>query len=177
VGNIKQQLLMAKEILHRLEIERDSRSLSPAEEWLRRKLKHHILALASLERTVARLRSGLLWLKDGDANTSYFHQHARYKKRKNFIRKLQVGDRLLFEQEDKKEAVWDFFNHLLGTVHYRDSTLNLDAFHSAALNLHDLDQNFSEEEVWNTIKALPSYKAPGPDGYTGRFYKKGLASC
>jgi exonuclease III len=38
VGNIKQQLLMAKEILHRLEIERDSRSLSPSEEWLRRKL-------------------------------------------------------------------------------------------------------------------------------------------
>jgi hypothetical protein len=64
------------------------------------------LALASLEITVARLRSGLLWLKDGDANTSYFHQHARYKKRKNFIGKLQVGDRLLFEQEDKKEAVW-----------------------------------------------------------------------
>jgi hypothetical protein len=64
------------------------------------------LALASLEITVARLRSGLLWLKDGDVNTSYFHQHARYKKRKNFIGKLQVGDRLLFEQEDKKEAVW-----------------------------------------------------------------------
>ena len=73
---------MAKEILHRLEIERDSRSLFPAEEWLRRKLKHHILALASLERTVARLRSGLLWLKEGDANSSYFHQHAIYKKRK-----------------------------------------------------------------------------------------------
>jgi hypothetical protein len=105
------------------------------------------------------------------ANTSHFHRQARYKKRKNFIGKLQVGDRLLFEQEDKKEAVWDFYNHL-GTVSYRDSTLNLNAFHRPALNLHDLDQNFSEEEVWNTIKALPSDKAPGPDGYTGRFYKK-----
>jgi hypothetical protein len=30
---------------------------------------------------------------------------------------------------------------------------------------------FTEEEVWATIKALPSDKAPGPDGYTGRFYK------
>jgi hypothetical protein len=29
VGNIKRQVLMAKEILHRLEIARDSRSLSP----------------------------------------------------------------------------------------------------------------------------------------------------
>jgi hypothetical protein len=78
----------------------------------------------------------------------------------------------LFEQEDKKEAVWDFYNHLLGTVPYRGSILNLDAFHRPALNLHDLDQTFSEEEVCNIIKALPSDKAPGPDGYAGRFYKK-----
>src|SRR5438105_3440973 len=79
---------MAKEILHTLEVARDSRSLSLSEEWLRRRLKHHILALASLERTVARLRSGLLWLKEGDANSSYFHQHARYKKKKNFMAAL-----------------------------------------------------------------------------------------
>jgi hypothetical protein len=28
-----------------------------------------------------------------------------------------------------------------------------------------------EEEAWETIKRLPSDKAPGPDGYTSRFYK------
>ena len=37
--------------------------------------------------------------------------------------------------------------------------------------LDDLEQPISEEEVWNTIKNLPSDKAPGPDGFTGRFYK------
>jgi hypothetical protein len=34
-----------------------------------------------------------------------------------------------------------------------------------------LDAPFSEEEVWNTIKLLSSDKAPGSDGFTGRFYK------
>jgi hypothetical protein len=57
VGNIKLQLEMAKEILHCLEIERDSRQLTENEEWLRKKLKLHCLGLASLERTIARLRS------------------------------------------------------------------------------------------------------------------------
>jgi hypothetical protein len=39
------------------------------------------------------------------------------------------------------------------------------------LDLTELDVVFSEEEIWNTIKSLPSDKAPGPDGFTGRFYK------
>jgi hypothetical protein len=38
-------------------------------------------------------------------------------------------------------------------------------------NLADLDMPFSEEEVWATVKKIPSDKAPGPDGFTGRFYK------
>jgi exonuclease III len=78
VGNVKLQLDMAKEVLHRLEIARDSRALGPEEDWLRRKLKLHCLGLASLERTIARLRSRILYLREGDANTSFFHQQARY---------------------------------------------------------------------------------------------------
>jgi hypothetical protein len=30
---------------------------------------------------------------------------------------------------------------------------------------------FTEEEIWSTIKKLPSDKAPGPDGLIDRFYK------
>jgi hypothetical protein len=73
VGNIKIQLGLAREILHRLEMAQDSRVLSPDELWLLRKLKQQCLVLASLERTVARLRSRVQYLKDGDANTSFFH--------------------------------------------------------------------------------------------------------
>jgi hypothetical protein len=75
---------MSNEILHSLEVARDSRDLSYHEEWLRRKLKHHSLGLASLERTMARHRSGLNWLKEEDTNTTYFHHHSRYRKRKNY---------------------------------------------------------------------------------------------
>jgi hypothetical protein len=38
-------------------------------------------------------------------------------------------------------------------------------------NLAALDSPFSEKEVWETLKQMPSDKAPGPDGFTGRFYK------
>jgi hypothetical protein len=92
---------MAKEILHRLEIEQDSRQLTKNEEWLRKKLKLHCLGLAPLERTIARLRSRILSLKERDANTSFFHQQARFRKKKNFIPKLKVGDEIAVSQEDK----------------------------------------------------------------------------
>jgi hypothetical protein len=38
-------------------------------------------------------------------------------------------------------------------------------------DLTGLETPFSVEEVWNAIKLFPSNKAPGPDGFTGQFYK------
>ncbi|WVZ79973.1 hypothetical protein U9M48_027494 [Paspalum notatum var. saurae] len=172
VGNVKMQQAMAKEILHRLETARDSLALSQCEEWLRKKLKLHCLGLASLERTIARLRSRVLYLKEGDANTSFFHQHACYRKKKNFISKLQVKDRLYVSQEEKQDVVADFFEALLGSSEERDFSFDLATFHPQhQQDLSPLDEPFSVEEVWTTIQDLPLDKAPGPNGFTGRFYK------
>jgi hypothetical protein len=68
-------------------------------------------------------------------------------------------------------VAWQFYNNLLRTAGQRDLTLNLDAFHRPSVDLSDLDQFLSEEEIWNTIKSLPPGKALGPDGFTDRFYK------
>jgi len=92
VGHLNSQLFLAKEILHQLDIAQDSRTLHSNEMWLRNKLKKHTLVLASLLRTVARVRSRINWLQDGDANTRLFHMHARHRKRKNFIASLREED-------------------------------------------------------------------------------------
>lgn len=167
VGNIKLQLEMAKEIIHRLEIARDSRELSTSEEWLRKKLKLPCLGLASFERTIARLRSRILYLREGDANTAFFHPQARFRKKKNFIAKLQVGDRLATSQEDKQEAVLDFYDKLLGTAEDRNFSIDLDEIGLQPRDLSPLDDPFTEDEIWATIRDLPLDKAPGPDGFTG----------
>lgn len=95
VGHIKSQLGVSREILHRLEIVRDSRALTSDENWLRCELKRHILVLSSLEHTIARLRSCIQFLKDGDANTALFHSQARFRKRKNFIAKVKNEGEIL----------------------------------------------------------------------------------
>ena len=82
VGHVRSQLALAKEILHMLEIAQDGRVLSPAELWLKFRLKKQALLLSSFKRTIARLRARISWLKDGDANTKLFHLHARHHNRK-----------------------------------------------------------------------------------------------
>jgi hypothetical protein len=39
------------------------------------------------------------------------------------------------------------------------------------MDLSVLDIPISEDEVWTTILSLPNDRAPGPDGYTARFYQ------
>ena len=53
----------------------------------------------------------------------------------------------------------------------RARTIDLNGLNIPNYNLEDLDIPFTEVEVWNTIKQLASDKAPGPDGFTGHFYK------
>jgi hypothetical protein len=171
VGNFRSQLELANEIMHQLEIAQDNRPLSILEVWLRNSLKKHSLALTSLLRTVARLRSRIHWLKEGDANTRLFHSQARHRKRKNFIAKLQSGNQAATSHEEKAEMLQNFYEGLIGTREQRDQTIDLEAIRIQQHDLHSLESPISEEEVWNTIKNLPVDKAPGPDGFTGRFYK------
>jgi hypothetical protein len=165
VGNVRSQVAMAREILHRLEMAQDNRPLSSEELWLKRNLKQHCLVLASLERTVARLRSRIKYLKEGDANTSIFHMQARYRKKTNLIHKLVTS------HEQKQEVLHEYYSKLLGMAQQRHFTLNLEGCHRNDVDLGDLDLPITDEEVRSTISSLPSDRAPGPDGYTGRFYK------
>jgi hypothetical protein len=76
VGHIKMQLVHAHEVLRRLEIAQYQRQLTAGEEWLRKELKEALLKIVFLERTIARLRSRVRQLKDGDTNTPFFHTQA-----------------------------------------------------------------------------------------------------
>ena len=68
--------MIALEVVLRLDIAMESRQLSSDERRLQAHLKHAYLRLASLERTMARQRAKIAWLREGDANMAFFHQHA-----------------------------------------------------------------------------------------------------
>jgi len=82
-----------------------------------------------------------------------------------------VDDQVVTAQEDKHQILLEHFEGILGQARHRTASLDLSAFHRAGIDLSCLEAPFSEEEVWATINAMPADRAPGPDGFTGRFYK------
>ena len=70
------------------------------------------------------------------------------------------------------DALFDYFNSIIGTNFERSRNINLAAIGVPAMELSALEALFTEEEVRSVIVELPSDKAPGPDGFTGLFYKK-----
>jgi hypothetical protein len=172
IGNLKLQLAMANMVIFRLDAAQEFRSLSPGEQWLRRTLKHLVLGLASMERTMARQRSRIRWLREGDANTKLFHAVANGRRIKNFIPSIRVGDEIITEQDQKVEAFSDAYADILGTARTRLHTFDLDAVGMQPLELQDLESLFTEKEVWDTVRELPADRAPGPDGFSGAFYQR-----
>ena len=155
IGNIKLQILMANELILRLDVAMESRALSEAERGLRRVLKGKLLGLASLERSLARQRARVLWLREGDACTKFFHLHASHRRRQNFIGHLVVDGVRQTDHEVKAEAVDSFFDSLLGTEVDREVSLDLDFLRLPTVDLTHLEVAFSEEEVWNAIRSMP----------------------
>jgi hypothetical protein len=78
---------------------------------------------------------------------------------------------ICISHDEKARLVHEFYDGLLGTCWNKEHTIDLRALGIPAFELADLDVPFTEKEVWETIKQLSSDKSPGPDGFTGIFYK------
>ncbi|XP_071680101.1 uncharacterized protein [Lolium perenne] len=125
VGNIKIQMAFANTIIMRFDVAQKRRQLLPVEQWLRNSLKLIVLGLSSLERTIARQRSRVRWLKEGDANSKLFHAIANGRRAKNFIHAVRAEGQIFTDQEDKVEAFFRAYAEMLGQVTVREHTIDL----------------------------------------------------
>lgn len=166
------QIAIAMEVIYRLDLASDSGALTGGELALRKLLRRKLLGLCSLQRTIARQCSRLLFLREGDANMEFFHRHARHRQRRNIIT-TTYNDDVFTGQDHIASAVDNYYGGILGVAPAREHSINLAALDMPHMDLSHLEFPFSKEEVEKTIKAMHTDKAPGPYGITERFY----ASC
>ncbi|KAE8656311.1 putative naringenin-chalcone synthase [Hibiscus syriacus] len=113
------------------------------------------------------------WTKDGDRNTRYFHTCATVRKKQNALNALNFGRITIQDPIAIKAAVRDYFFKIYNersTLEIDDIKLN---FNKITLDQSQLLQReFSEDEIWETLKSCDSNKAPGPDGLNLGFFKR-----
>jgi hypothetical protein len=114
-------------------------------------------------------------LKDGDRNTKYFHQRARWRARKNRIKKLKKQDgNWMSDQEEMQNMATDYFANLF----MEDASVNP----QGVVNLfsliitkemnYGLIKPYSAEEISDTLFQIGPLKAPGPDGFPAHFFQR-----
>ncbi|KAM0928813.1 hypothetical protein ACQ4PT_002002 [Festuca glaucescens] len=171
VGSIRDLLLVANEIVLRLDVAQESKPLSTEEQWVRKSLKLKILGLVSLERTIARQRARVAGIKDGDATSQFFRILATGRRQRNCIASLRSSDRVTVGMDEKLGLATDHFLGLFGTAQPRGYDLSLEALALPPIDVSGLEAQFSEAEVWAAVRAMPANKSPGPDGFTWDFFR------
>ena len=85
----KIQLHAALLVILCLDIAQEERILSPEECDLRSRLKRRVISLAVLERARKSQCARISNLRDGDANTRFFHRRINARRRKNYIHRIK----------------------------------------------------------------------------------------
>jgi hypothetical protein len=103
----------------------------------------------------------------------FFHTNASNRHNKNSIMMLRNSDGIeRYSHEEKAEIIWETFKSRMETLEFSTMHFDLDDLIQHVLNLENLADPFTHEEVDAIVKNLPSGKSQGPDGFNIDFIKK-----
>jgi hypothetical protein len=112
------------------------------------------------------------WLKEGDANSRFFHACVKNRKKSNSIVALKKGRSWLTNPVLVRAEVVEYFKN-----HYKEVSWirpNLDGIMFARLNgdqCEGLEGRFLDYEVWEVVADADGNKSPGPDGFNFNFLR------
>lgn len=173
MSEFRLQEAIANDVIFSLDVAQEERPLSDAERELHRLLKARLLGIAALDRIRWRQQSRLTGIKCGVANTRLFQLWANGRRQKNHIPVLKrpCGTKTS-DHEEKAKLLLTHFKNIMRTPFSSSCQLNWNVINLPAKDLGHLESNFTMEELKEVVDNLHSEKAPGPDGFTGLFYKK-----
>lgn len=155
-----------------MEKAQDDDSITSEEEL---EIKWKLCAAYRDEEIYWRQKSRMLWLREGDRNTRYFHAKTKQRRARNRITRLRNSMNEWAETEDEIEQVaTTYFQQLFTSSN--PSTVDDTIRHIAASVDEEMNQRLlqvpQDEEIREAAFAINPEKAPGPDGMTSLFYQR-----
>jgi hypothetical protein len=117
-------------------------------------------------------RARVKWLREGDANSAYFHACLKARGSRNFINALRVDGRWVESPSEVRREVVSYFTSQFHSSFWLRPRLYDISFPSITIedNLQ-LSRLFSLDEVESIVKECDGNKSPGPDGFNFSFIK------
>jgi len=133
----------------------------------------NLQSLTRLNSSICWQQSRNKWLKEGDANTKYFHSLLSARRRRNAFCYMLVDGVRIEGVHPVRQAVFDHFaEHFKVHDVERPSISNLQFRTLSVGEGGSLIKPFSEAEVKEAIWDCDSFKSPGPDGVNFGFLKE-----
>ena len=115
----------------------------------------------------------MLWLKEGDNNTKFFHKMANSNRRRNFMEKMEVDGTTYHVDSDIRDNVVHFYESLYTkSESWRPFVDDLPFSVIGDSDRFMLDNRFEREEILQVVRDLQGDKSPDPDGFNMAFFQK-----
>jgi len=131
-----------------------------------------IHSLSRLNTSICWQQSRLKWLRDGDANSKFFHSVLANRRRRNSLSTIMVNRTVVEGVQPVRQAmVRHFKNHFISHRVARPNVGNLQFKKLSRADMSNLTKPFLVEEIKVAVWDYDSFKSPGPDGINFGFNK------
>ncbi|GAU51064.1 hypothetical protein TSUD_300060 [Trifolium subterraneum] len=117
-------------------------------------------------------KARVLWMKEGDANSRFFHKRVNQRRRTNDIHCIEKDGVIIEEMKEIKDGIFAHFKDQFQKRNVKRPTMKNFTFKQIeAIEANMLVDRFSEEEIKQAVWECDSSKIPGPDGVSLGFIK------
>ncbi|CAJ2678325.1 unnamed protein product [Trifolium pratense] len=170
--NLPSRIDKLKARLSALDVKGEEEALSDEELVELQGVSVDIHSLSRLHASISWQQSRSLWLKDGDANSKYFHSVLASRHRRNALSVIQVEGVTIEGVEPIRQAVFSHFeSHFRASNVDRPGVEDLQFKRLNHVEYGSLIKPFTEAEVKSAVWDCDSFKSPGPDGINFGFIK------
>ncbi|XP_071728625.1 uncharacterized protein [Rutidosis leptorrhynchoides] len=172
-GLLDQEIDTLKKLATELEIKAEAPSFSDHERHAWLNTRRQWLEKEKIKTNMLKQKAKVRWNLEGDENTSFFHSMIRFRNNKCNIR--GIFDDGVWNEDPRviKTAAFNHFKKQFEDPNTDWPCLEDLSYPSISRNeATDLELPFTETEIFEAINDCGSNKAPGPDGFNLRFYKK-----